>query len=140
MPFLSGFRGHIDQVASVSPEAPKNENKVYQKKDVGEDQNSVIAIASEISGNDIDWIATVEAENGLWDMYRKHPNINSNGTWDYSCGLNSKYHWPFIEKILAKEVTEKQILTYCYEVYNKRHGAFYGYYRREPLKNRFYLQ
>ncbi len=82
-------------------------------------------------------------------MYRLHPYQNSDGSWDYSCGLNSYYHWPMIEKIVAKTVDEKEILEYCYGVYTKRPGAFYAYYKRNGYlnnsgvwifpKKRFYL-
>lgn len=118
----------------------KAETGYYQKKDVGDDQNRIVKLASEISNNDLDWILTLEVENGLWDMYRKHPYANKNGTWDYACGLNSAYHMPMINKIKTKKVSEKQILEYCYEIYNKRHGAFYGYYKRLKVKDRFYLK
>jgi len=114
-------------------------SKYYQKYNVGEDQNWVVKLASKISNNDLDWITTLERENGLWDMYRLHPNQNRDGSWDYSCGLNSYYHWPMIEKIIARTVSEKEILEYCYEVYNKRHGAFYGYYKRHLATHLFYL-
>ena len=118
-----------------SSDKPKTE--VYQKKKVGDDQNNLVAIASKISGNNLDWIATLEAENGLWDLRRKHPNQNKNGTWDYSCGLNSAYHKPFINQLKVKSDTE--ILQYCYDVYNGRKTAFYGYFQRQKHFDKFYL-
>ena len=109
----------------------------YQKKNVGEAQNAVVKLASAISNNDFDWILTLEAENGLWDMQRKHPYANSNGTRDYACGLNSQYHWKFISSPDFQD-TEK-VLKYCYDDYTKRKTAFYGYFVRNKNKNKFQL-
>jgi len=95
----------------------------YQKHNVGDDQNRIVKLASQLSNNNLDWIATLEAENGLWDMYRKHPYKNKNGTTDWACGLNSAYHAPFIEKIEAHAVTEKEILQYGYDAYTRRATA-----------------
>lgn len=115
----------------------KPKTEIYQKKKVGDDQNRVVALASKISNNDLDWILTLEAENALWDLRRKHPNQNKNGTWDYACGLNSAYHKPFINQLKVKSDTE--ILQYCYDVYTKRKGAFYGYFQRKKHVDKFYL-
>lgn len=106
---------------------------------MGNDQNKLVRYASLISNNDLDWLATLEQENGIWDMYRKHPNANKNGTTDWGCGLNSAYHKPMIEKIKAKSVTQEKILEYCREVYLKRPTAFYGYKVRLRHKSKFYL-
>ena len=95
----------------------------------GEEAQDMLRIMWEVSG-DKDFILTMTAENGSWNPYLKHPNQNSNGTWDYSFGLNSAYHKPFIDRILAKEVSLKEIAEYHYQIYQKRKGAFYGYYRR----------
>lgn len=95
---------------------------------------------SEVSNNNLDFLATMNAENGLLDMYRTHPVKNHNGTMDYSCGLNSAYHKPMINKILAKTVSEKEIVEYCYSIYAKRKTAFYGYYKRQAHYGKFYLQ
>lgn len=115
------------------------QQKVYIKKEVGEDQQHVVRLASQISNNDLNWILTLEAENGLWDMYRKHPILNKNGTRDWSCGLNSAYHKDMIAKIKAKSVSEEEILRYCYKVYNQRKTAFYGYNVRMKNINKFEL-
>lgn len=96
----------------------------------GEIPQDMLRIMWEVSGGDKDFIKTMFAENGSFDPYRKHPNQNSNGTWDYSYGLNSAYHKPFIDRILAKEVSLKEIAEYHYQIYQKRHGAYYGYYKR----------
>ena len=70
------------------------------------------------------------AENGGWDRYLKHPKQNNNGTWDYAMGLNDRYHTPFINRILNREVNAEEIMQYHYDIYKKRKGAYYGYYRR----------
>ncbi len=114
-------------------------SQIYQKKKVGEDENHVVRLASEISNNDLNWILTLEAENGLWNMYRKHPKKNKNGTWDYSCGLNDAFHQDEIAKIKVKSVSEEQILRYCYAVYQEKHTRFYGYRVRLKYKNEFEL-
>lgn len=111
----------------------------YQKKDVDNDQNHVVKIASEISNNDKNWILTLEAENGLWDMYRKHPRQNNDGSWDFSCGLNSYYHKDMIKRIKDKTASETEILQYCYNTYNQRKTAFYGYKKRMANVDKFYL-
>lgn len=110
---------------------------VYVKKDVGEDQQQYVRIASQISNNDLDFLLTLEQENGLWTPNRKHP-INSNGSRDYGfCGLNSTYHWDFIKSPDFKD-PEKQ-LRYCYEVFRSRPTAFYGYKVRNKHKSKFQL-
>lgn len=109
----------------------------YQKHKVGEDQNSIIRLASKISKNDINFILTLEAENGLWRTNRVSGR-NRNGTRDYGlCQLNSRYHWNFIRSPEFKD-PEMQ-LRYCHQIYKKRHGAFYGHFQRLKHKNKFFL-
>lgn len=111
--------------------------QVYVKKDVGEDQNQWVRIASEISGNDLDFLSTLNQENGLWTPDRLHPK-NKNGTRDYGfCGLNSQYHWNFIKSDGFKDGRTQ--LEYCYKVYMQRKTAFYGYYKRQNSYNKFTL-
>lgn len=111
--------------------------EIIVKKDVGEDQQRIVRMMAEVSNNNMDFLTTMNAENGLLDMYRKHPS-NTNGTTDYACGLNSAYHKPMIDKIIKKEVTEKEIIKYCYDVYIERPTAFYGYKKRANERNKFY--
>jgi hypothetical protein len=137
VPFLSGFRGGVDLSATVLPETPKNENKVYQKKNVGEDQNEYVRMASEISNNNLDFIATVNQENGIWKIDRISPK-NKNGTRDHGfCQLNSAYHWSFISSDGFKDPRTQ--LEYCWKVYQQRPTAFYGYYLRKSSYNKFEL-
>lgn len=128
-PFESSSRNWRTKFKIGSPDKPKT-GKIYQKITAGDDQNRIVKIASEISNNDLDWILTLDAENGNWDMYRKHPQKNKDGSWDYSCGLNSYYHQKIIAEIKTKAVSEKEILQYCYAVYKSRKTAFFGYKKR----------
>ena len=123
MPFREG--------ATVKPKT------VYQKKNVGEDQNKVVRLASKISNNDIDFITTIEAENGLWTLNRVSRR-NSDGSYDKGlCQLNSRYHATFI-KSKDFDSAEAQI-KYCWNVYKNRPSSFYGWYKRKNHYNKFYI-
>jgi hypothetical protein len=121
---------------SVGTNAINESNAKYPEftKWKGEEANQALKAAWEVS-HDQAFILTMTAENGSWDLYKKHPVRNSNGTWDYSMGLNDAYHMPMIKRILAKEVTPKEIMQYHYDIYKKRKGAFYGYYKRNKVKH-----
>ena len=51
------------EVSSKTTTAPSN---YCTKNDVGEDQQQYVRLASEISGNDLTFLALLDAENGLW--------------------------------------------------------------------------
>lgn len=110
---------------------------VYQKHNVDWSQNETVMIMSLVSDNDIDWIATWNAENGLIDPQRKHPYINRNGTRDWGCGLNSRYHSKFINS--PAFYNDEANVKYCREVYLKRPTAFYAYKKRFREMDKFYL-
>ena len=93
---------------------------------------------SEVSNNDLDFLATMNGENGLLDMYRKHPT-NKDGTVDWACGLNSAYHKDIIKRIKDKSASEQEIVEYCYKTYKQRPSAFYAYFKRNGEKYKFYL-
>jgi len=133
------LRQSVSVRSTVSDITGNDNHSYYIKKKVGDDQNHLVKLASEISGNNLNWILTLEAENGLWDMYRRHPVKNRNGTTDWACGLNSAYHKGMIDKIKNHAVTEEEILRYCYSVYQQRPTAFYGYRVRLKYKSKFYL-
>lgn len=83
-------------ISKDTQQKPQEEVNVDQvscyKHTAGEDQNQYVRMAAEISGNDIDFLALLDAENGLWTHDRKH-TTNSNGTVDWGfCGINSYYH------------------------------------------------
>lgn len=52
---------------SVVPERTK---KLCYKHTAGEDQNIYVRMAAEISGNDLDFLALLDAENGQWTVDR----------------------------------------------------------------------
>lgn len=109
----------------------------YEKKDVGEDQNQYVRMAAQISDNNLAFLATLNQENGLWKIDRVSPK-NKNGTRDYGfCQLNSTYHWNFINSDGFKD--PKTQLEYCWNVYQKRPTAFYGYYKRANSINKFII-
>jgi hypothetical protein len=104
------------------------------RKDYGVNGNKKIAMASVISDNDLSFLATIEIESG-WNENAVSP-INSNGTRDYGVmQLNSKYHWKFINSEEFKDVREQ--LKYGYAVYQDRPQAFYGWYKRKKVYERF---
>jgi hypothetical protein len=91
---------------------------------------------------DKDFILTMYAENGTFDPYRKHPNRNRDGSRDYSFGLNSRYHWPMIERIQNREASLKEIAEYHYRIYSGKEWTtscgrkpFCGYNHRNKNKS-----
>jgi hypothetical protein len=95
-----------------------------------------------VSNGDKDFILTMAAENGTFDPYRKHPNKNRDGSWDYSMGLNSYYHKAMIDKILAREVSLREIAEYHHKIYSGKEWTtscgrkpFCGYNHRNKMKS-----
>ena len=110
-------------------------NYYCYKKDVDFDQNRHVITASIISGNDLDFLATLNQENGLFSPDRFH-GYNTNGTGDYGfCGLNSAYHWDFINSEEFKDPALQ--LKYCYNIFKDRPYRFYGYFVRENSYDKF---
>lgn len=72
-----------------------------------------------VSGGDKAFVLTMLAENGTYDPYRKHPNRNRDGSWDFSFGLNSYYHSAMIQKIVNKQASLEEIAAYHLSIYNK---------------------
>lgn len=83
----------------------------------GETAQEMLNIMWEVSNGDKDFVLTMLAENGTFEPKRKHKS-NYNGTTDYSFGLNDRYHWPMIEKILNDQVSMKEIAEYHYKIYS----------------------
>lgn len=97
-------------------------------------QNKIVKIASEISDNNLDFLATIYAENRNYNPYAV--GYNKNGTTDHLlCQINSKYHKDFIESDKAYRISDQ--VEYCLDIFNRRPGAFYGYYIREKFKPLF---
>lgn len=105
------------------------------KLNVDEDEQQFVRMATIISNNDLDFLTTLNEENGLWTPLRVHP-MNKDGTRDFGlCGLNSAYHWDFINSENFKN-PEKQ-LRYCYKLYKENPKQFYGYFRRMASYDKF---
>lgn len=101
------------------------------KDTAGEDQNEKIRFILEVSGNNKDFLFTLEAENGTFDETRVS-GANSNGSRDHGlCQLNSTYHWDYIKSEDFKD-WKKQVY-YCWDVYQDAQSkgrletTFYGY-------------
>lgn len=117
--------------------------KVYQKRGVGADINAIIAHASRVSGNDLDFIATLDKENaGTWRTDTK--GWNNNGTYDLGiCQMNSQYN-SHKYKLAEWDNPEWQV-NECLRMYRgweKRgilHKRFYAYPNRGASKKNFYL-
>lgn len=98
-----------------------NTTQVYIKKDVGEDQNQYVRYASKISNNDLDFLATLNQENGLWTPDRQA----TNGETSYGfCQIHSYYH-PEIVKDPRFFSDPYWQLDKCWELY-KGGTRFYG--------------
>lgn len=130
--FLSVFWGGI-AVAKVSI------HPIYKyaplKIGGSERQQEIIAFAWDIS-QDPDWIATLEAENGLWTVDRVGVT-NDRGL----CQLNPRYHWAFINSEQFQDYRAQ--LLYCAQVYasasaqGRLSTTFYGWNKRSITKNNF---
>jgi hypothetical protein len=118
----------------------------YTKLNVGEDQQQYVRYASQISDNDLHFLATLEAENGLWSHDRISTLVGSNGYRDRGfCQVNPGYH-PGIfydERFLSDPYWQ---LDKCYELYLGG-TTFYGKRRLEAepdfkdlIYSRFELQ
>lgn len=108
----------------------------------GEEAQDMLRIMWEVSGGDKDFILTMAAENGQFTPYRKHPNQNKDGSWDYSFGLNSYYHKDMIERINNKTATLQEIAEYHWDIYNQKDWTtscgkkkFCGYNKKDKMKH-----
>lgn len=98
-------------------------------------QNEIMRYAYRLSNNK-DFLYTLRAENGTIDPNRRSNIIGANGYYDYGlCQLNYQWHSNFIDSDEFND-WRKQI-EYCYEVFKKRPGAFYGYYKRHSQNKHF---
>ena len=112
--------------------APKTTRKsLCYKHTAGEDQNQYVKIAAEISDNDLDFLSTLDAENGLWTPDRVH----GDGVGHGFCGFSYPWHKPTIEDPRFKSDPKWQ-LEKCYKAY-KGGTRFYGYDVRNSHKDNF---
>jgi len=84
------------------------------KEDVGDDYNEKLRGWCDVSGNDIDFVKTMFAENGALNPVAV--NWNKNGSFDKGmCQLNSAYHLDYINGEDFKDWRKQQY--YCRDVY-----------------------
>jgi len=108
-----------------------NEPELCYKKDVDEDQQKYVRMAAAISGNDLDFLATVNQENGLWTPDRIHNDGYGRGF----CGFDTRW-WNHIindERFLTDPHWQ---LEQCYEKYVGG-TRFYGFDIRHKSKPLF---
>lgn len=127
----------------TSKHAPSSQ--VYRKKgNFPEEKQKIIAHASRISNNDLDFIATLDKENaGTWDVNITSKK-NKNGTYDKGlCQFNSQYYG-HLYKDKDWENPEWQI-NKCWELYSgwKKKGVLakrlFAYPKRHASKLNFEL-
>lgn len=109
--------------------------KLYKKKDVGEDQNQYVRYASKISNNDLDFLATLNAENGLWDHRRRA----TNGEPSYGfCQIHTYWHSNIVNdpRFFTDPFWQ---LDKCWELYTGG-TRFYGYDVRHKHYDKFILK
>lgn len=99
--------------------------------------NNVATYAYWISDWDIDFLATLKAENWAFDMY-KQSNVVKNWVREDSrwlCQLHRAWHRDIVDNPLFWSDWKWQ-LEQCYKKY-KWWTKFYGYYQRNKYKNDF---
>jgi len=102
--------------------------QTYTKLNVDEDQNQYVRYASKISNNDLHFLATLEAENGLWT----HDRIGV--TADIGFCQVSPYWHPGITNDPRFYSDPFWQLDKCYELYQGG-TTFYGKRRLETEPN-----
>jgi hypothetical protein len=108
-----------------------------------EEKQAIIAHASRVSGNDLDFIATLDRENaGTWEI--DVMNWNNNGTYDKGlCQFNSQYFMYIIND--PQFVNPEWQVNECLDLYRgwEKRGIlakrFFAYPRRHEAKKNFYL-
>jgi hypothetical protein len=119
--------------------------QIYQKKgSFPAEKQAIIAHASRISNNNLDFIATLDKENaGTWDVNIKSKK-NKNGTYDKGiCQFNSAYYSHYYK--LPEWSNPEWQVNKCYEEYTSaiKRGTintkFYAYPRRAASKLNFEL-
>lgn len=100
------------------------------------DQEPIAEYAYRVSGGDKDFLYTLRAENGTFDPDRRSDIIGANGYYDMGlCQLNYQWHSDFIDSPDFQD-WKKQV-EYCWQVFSKRPGAFYGYFKRHAQAKYF---
>jgi len=112
------------------PDPPKKE--LCTKNDVGEDQQQYVRMAAEISNNDLDFLTTLNQENGLWDPGRKA--YGNEDSWGF-CMFNRIWHSKTVDDPRFFTDPEWQMQK-CWNAY-KGGVRFYGYDVRKNSYNKF---
>jgi len=120
----------MNQTSSETVEQPMEEQLCW-KKEVGHDQNQYVQMAADISNNDIDFLATLNQENGLWTPDRVHMDGVGRGF----CGISYPWHKDIIEdpRFLSDPYWQ---LEQCWRLYSGG-TRFYGYDVRHNSINKF---
>ena len=106
------------------------EEPLCYKHTAGEDQNKHVRIAARISGNDLTFLALLDAENSLWTLDRSSPTND----WG-ACQVNRYYHPEIVNHPLFFTDAEWQ-LQKCWELYNAG-VKFYGIKNAWKTKKNF---
>lgn len=112
-------------------------DELCYKHTAGEDQNQYVRYAAEISGNDLDFLATLNQENGLFDPIRQS-EVWTNGWREPSfgfCQIHAGYHPEIVNDERFFTDWEWQMDT-CYQMYQDN-VAFYGFNSRHNSYNQF---
>lgn len=108
--------------------------------DIDTDATKIINYAYEISDGDMDFVLTLKAENGWFDMYQQS-NVYQNGKREDSwglCQLNRRRHKNVVDNPLFRESRKYQV-DVCWEKY-KGWTKFYWYKVRMKYKDLFYWE
>jgi hypothetical protein len=108
------------------------EPELCTKKDVDEDQQQYVRMAAEISNNDIDFLATLNQENGTWDPKKKA--YGNEDSWGF-CMFNRIWHSKVVDDPRFFTEPEWQMQK-CYEAY-KGGTRFYGFDVRKKSYDKF---
>jgi len=119
-------------VKSLSLYDLQNAGQLYRKVTADWDQNQYVAYAAQISNNDLDFLSTLDAENGLWT----HDKVGITADVGF-CQFAPQWHPDVVNDPRFKTDPYWQ-LDQCWKHY-KEGTRFYGYDNREAHKDYFVL-
>ena len=103
----------------------------------GDLAQKIVNYAWKVSNGDLDFLMTLKAENGWFDMY-KQSNCYQNGKREDSywlCMIHRRWHSDIVDQKIFWESWEYQV-EQCWKLY-KGWTKFYGYNVREKYRNQF---
>lgn len=112
------------------PSEPKEAEELCYKHTAEEDQNQYVRYAAKISNNDLDFLATLDAENGLWTPDR----IGDGGHGHGFCQVDDRYHQNILDDPNFKDPFWQ--LDLCREMYVNG-VAMYGKNKISKTKKNF---